>query len=482
MISKKVFFLGVMTAGIIGSLLSLLVVFTFVDLSSSGYDSIDARQKSLLTSQNLDSSYKVPDRFNFLDAAESVLPGVVHIRTSYGDQGGGLVEDFFHDFNIRKMPSQSSGSGVIISDDGYIATNHHVIEKASRIEVTLSDNRSYQAKLVGSDPTTDLALLKIDDTHLPFVKYGNSDDIRLGEWVLAIGNPFNLNSTVTAGIISAKARNIGILRRQNNLQIESFIQTDAVVNPGNSGGALVNLDGDLIGINTAIATNTGQYAGYSFAIPVTLVTKVMDDLLKYGKVQRGLLGIYIGDVNAQVAKNQNLDVFQGVFITEVHPNSAAEEAGLLDGDVITGINGRIVSNVSELQELVARKRPGDTISVDYRRNGTEDQTLAILKGTDGTRQLVIRDYPMEYDGAVFRNLTEKELATLKVKGGVLIEAIEEGPWSRSEAKPGFVITHVDKVAIMDMREFSMALENKNGALLIEGLDLNGDAIAFAVNK
>ncbi len=291
---RTLLILLVICSAFIGAIVGALLTIRYLG-DQPTYNSIEQRQKLKAVNFLSDSINRFSSAVNFEFAAKAVTPAVVHIRTVFGLGG----------FSLNALDSytnphaQSSGSGVIISDDGYIVTNHHVIEDATSIEVVMNNNQRYFAKLIGKDPSTDLALLKIKAHDLPFVKYGNSDALTLGEWVLAIGNPFDLNSTVTAGIISARARNIGILRDKNNLQIESFIQTDAAVNPGNSGGALVNLRGELIGINSAIATSTGAYAGYSFAIPVSLVKKIMDDLLEYGEVQRGLLGIQIDDVDAQ---------------------------------------------------------------------------------------------------------------------------------------------------------------------------------------
>ena len=289
---RSLILLLVFCSACIGAVMGTLITIRYVSAPAT-YNSIEERQNIKLVNREVsDSSIKIPASLNFEFAAKAVTPAVVHIRTSYG-----TGEFSLNPLNSYLNPqAHSSGSGVVISDDGYIVTNYHVIEDASNIEVVMNNNQRFYAKLIGKDPGTDLALLKVKATHLPFLKYGNSDAIAPGEWVLAIGNPFDLNSTVTAGIVSAKARNIGILHDRNNLQVESFIQTDAAVNPGNSGGALVNLKGELIGINSAIATSTGSYSGYSFAIPVSLVKKIMDDLLEFGEVQRGLLGVQIVDV------------------------------------------------------------------------------------------------------------------------------------------------------------------------------------------
>ncbi len=437
------------------------------------YNSISERQDIQFANYSPDSNYIVPEGLNFVHAAEQVINGVVHIRSRYS-----ATNDVFQSF--RGRPSQSTGSGVIISQDGYIVTNNHVIEDASDVEVILHDNRSYPAKIIGTDPSTDLALLKINERNLNFINYGNSDKVRLGEWVLAVGNPFNLTSTVTAGIVSAKARNIGILRNNNGLEIESFIQTDAAVNPGNSGGALVNLNGELIGVNTAIATQTGSYQGYSFAVPVSLVRKIMDDLLEFGEVQRGLLGIRIGDVNARLAEQEGLDVVKGVYVAAVNENSAAEEAGIKLGDVITKIGDIEVDNVAELQEIVARNRPGDEVRVTFNRNGKVKEVDAVLRNTSGSTELVARSTSDDFEGASFRDLTSREKRELEITGGAKITEIGEGKWSQSGIKEGFVITAIDKVSVDTAEDVARILQNKGGGVLIEGIYENGDQALYAM--
>jgi len=385
--TKRQFILTVIIASLFGGLVAYAIVMNTLE-ENSNYNTVSTNQsiseKQQVSFANLPSNinYEVPEGLNFIESAAQVVGGVVHIRAL--SDGSNNVQSIL---SPRGNPGLSSGSGVIISPDGFIVTNNHVVDNASEIEVILYDNRSYEAEIIGTDPSTDLALIKVDERNLDFIKYGNSDDVKIGQWVLAVGNPFNLTSTVTAGIVSAKARNIGILRVENSLQIESFIQTDAAVNPGNSGGALVNLYGQLIGVNTAIATQTGSYSGYSFAIPVTLVKKVMDDLLEFGKVQRGLLGIRIADVNARLAEIEDLSVVKGVYVSQVNSNSAAEQAGIEPGDVIIKIDEVSVNNVAELQEIVARNRPGDKVTVHFIRNGKEKQTGAVLRNVDGNTTL-----------------------------------------------------------------------------------------------
>lgn len=314
----------------------------------------------------------LPVPIDFVSASAKVTPAVVNITTK--SAGGYDV---------------AGGSGVIIASDGYIITNNHVIEEGSSIEVTLNNKRTYQAKLIGSDPFTDLALIKIKASGLSVLEYGNSDRVQVGEWVMAVGNPFNLASTVTAGIVSAKGRNIHIL--QGTYSIETFIQTDAVVNPGNSGGALVNARGDLIGINTAIISESGGYQGYSFAIPSNLVEKIVRDLKEYGVVQRAILGVAIADVDDKIAEDLDLPAIEGVFIRDVNPNSSAEDAGLRPSDVVIGVNGVKTSSVPELQEQIARYRPGDAVTLDViRKNRKFRKYDVVLKNLHNTTSMVRR--------------------------------------------------------------------------------------------
>lgn len=328
--------------------------------------------------------------FDFTQAAEKTMPAVVHItakqsettankskkRSSPFDLFGGDLDFFFG----PQGPKQGTGSGVIIDATGYIVTNNHVVDFADEITVTTYDKRKFKAELVGKDPTTDLAVIKIEGSDLQSLRYGNSDNVKVGEWVLAVGNPFNLTSTVTAGIVSAKGRSIDIL--QERAAIESFIQTDAAVNPGNSGGALVDQDGNLIGINTAIASSTGSFAGYSFAIPAQIVEKVVKDLVEFGSAQRGFLGINIQNLDSELAEELDVDISEGVHIVGVEAASAASEAGIEDGDVITAVNGKEVKSAPELQELVGRKRPGDEVELTVMRGRRVKVVTVRLKGSD----------------------------------------------------------------------------------------------------
>jgi Do/DeqQ family serine protease len=481
---KKQFFLGIFMAAILGGIVAVSVVELLQD-ERPVIPAFQNGQNVQLSKYLADSNFIVPDGINFVYAAEKVKPGVVFIRAIYNGSGGGSalsnpLEDLYNDYfgererRERRGPSRSSGSGVIISADGYIVTNNHVIEDADKVEVTLDDNRMYNAEVIGVDPTTDLALIKVEGGDLPFVDFGDSDDVKIGEWVLAIGNPFGtLTSTVTAGIISAKARNINILQDRNNRQIEAFIQTDAAVNQGNSGGALVNLKGELVGINTAIATPTGSYAGYSFAVPVSLVRKVMNDLIEFGAVQRALLGVSIRNVDARLADREGLDIVEGVYIEGVATESAASEAGMEPGDVILEIDGKRVSNVAELQELVARNRPGDQVSVTYWRDGELNNVNTTLKNTMGNTEIVKKQEEVKLEGAVFVTPAEELQQELNINGGAQIVDLGEGKWVDAGLKEGFIITAIDKEKIDSAERLQEVMANKSGGILIEGISPDG---------
>jgi serine protease Do len=415
---------------------------------------------------------------DFTIAAEGTVPTVVHVTTTYARQQG-YNSQFFDPFNFfwgnptpQQMPQQqSTGSGVIISADGYIVTNNHVVENAEMVSVTLDDKSTYTAKVVGVDPSTDLALLKIEAKDLAFSTYGNSDDVKVGEWVLAVGNPFNLTSTVTAGIVSAKARNIHILPDQK-FPIESFIQTDAAVNPGNSGGALVNTRGELIGINAAIASNTGSYSGYSFAIPVNIVKKVVDDLVEFGTVQRGFIGVSIREVDAALAKEKELKTLNGVYVNGLTDGGAAEDAGIKEGDIITSINGVNIKTSPELQEQVGRYRPGDKIDVAVIRNNTTKTIPVILRNKEGNTK-VTRNETISLLGATLEMAPENELSKLGVRNGVKVKELQTGKLKAAGLREGFIITSIDNMEVKSAGEVTEYLSSKRGGVLIEGVYPNG---------
>ena len=477
--NKRQLMFGVLLASLLGGVIAI-GGYKLFEKDKPSFIQVPQNSNIQFSNYLNDSSFVVPEGLNFVYAAEHVTPRVVHIKSTqaasarnnpYRSPFDDMFRDFFGDPRDNRgqqyPPQQSSGSGVIISDNGYIVTNNHVIANSDEIEVTLSDNRTYIATLVGTDRNTDIAVIKIDEEELPFVSFGNSDKVRVGEWVLAVGNPYELTSTVTAGIISAKGRNIGILRERYG--IESFIQTDAAVNPGNSGGALVNLRGELIGINTAIASTTGAYAGYSFAVPVSLVKKVVEDLMEYGVVQRAVLGISIVNVN-NPRLDVDIDELTGVYVDSVYEHSAAEEAGLKKGDVITAINRTDVPTVAELQDLVARNRPGDKIEVTFKRNGKTKTVFAKLKNIDNEIKIVKKNDAYAIEGATFRNATEEELKNYNAEGGVIVENIGSGKWKDVGIKNGFLITSIKDRPVREVNELKALLRNLkgDGGILIKG--------------
>lgn len=396
---------------------------------------------------------------DFTSAAREVTPAVVNIRATTEN-----------DFDLWGGYTGSTGSGVIISPDGYIVTNNHVVEDSDDLEITLFDKRKMEAKVIGTDPSTDLALIKIEDEkNFPYLQMGNSDSLLVGEWVLAVGNPFNLESTVTAGIISAKGRNINIL--EDDYSIESFIQTDAAVNPGNSGGALVNTNGELVGINTAIITRSGKYEGYSFAIPVNLAQKIIRDLKDFGVVQRGFLGIFPEEITEEIAETLGLTTLDGAYVARINENSAAADAGLEPEDVIVSVNGTHVKTVPELQELVARFRPGNTISVEYIRNGKKRKADVTLKNKSNTTSLIgARDDDMLLKlGFELRELTDREKKKLKIGSGVYVVSILRGsPIEKTQMDPGYVITKVNDKRVGSVDEIITEFKNTKGKVMLEG--------------
>jgi Do/DeqQ family serine protease len=414
-------------------------------------------------------------------AAEIAVHGVVHIKTQSmrgGWSSGNPLLDFF---GYRQEPqlARGFGSGVILTADGFIVTNNHVIEGAQKIGVVLNDNREFEARLVGSDPSSDLAVLKIEAENLPWLRWGDSDALRLGEWVLAVGNPFNLTSTVTAGIVSAKARNIGINAAEYS--IESFIQTDAAVNPGNSGGALVNQRGELVGINTAIASRTGSFAGYSFAVPITIVRKVVEDLKEFGEVQRALLGVVISTVNADLAREYKLDKIEGVYVSDVAENGAAKQAGIKAGDVITAVGNRKVNTTAELQEAVSQYRPGDDVKITVKRNNSEKQFTVTLRNKLGDTG-IIRTGNLIL-GAELETISDRDKQRLGVNRGLRIVKIGSGKLKEAGVSEGFIITDVNKRPVYEVNEFRRIITGARGGILIEGVYPNGETAyyVFGVN-
>lgn len=419
---------------------------------------------------------------DFSPAAEAALPSVVHVKTL--TQGKTVMAQdpfgFWGPQQYRTPDQMGAGSGVIISEDGYIVTNNHVVQGADKVQVTFNDRNTQIAKVVGSDAATDLAVLKIEGNNFPYVTLGNSDQVKLGQWVLAIGYPLNLDATVTAGIVSAKSRSIGINQRNadRGAAIESFIQTDAAVNPGNSGGALINTQGQLIGINSAIASPTGTYAGYSYAIPSNLVQKVATDIIQYGKVKRGFLGaelLDLNNINPQQAEQLGIssDDFQnskGVYINKVMPGSGAEKAGLKKGDYITGINGADVRSAPQLIELVARYHPGDKIAVDYHRSNKAATAEVTLQGLDEPSLAANNSESGTLFGSTLQTLSKAEADKLGIEGGVQVKKLGENALLKASGiRQGFVITSINDEQVDEVKDIERMLRTARGTIQIGGL-------------
>lgn len=463
-------------AAILGSLCTLGVVeFSRKDIVTLGYTNQPPVSQVAYTTDK--EGHTIP--LDFTAIAAQVTPAVVHIKsTQNGRTQEGRGTDPFRDFfgpRYQPGPSQSSGSGVIIAENGYIVTNNHVVQDAEVVEVTLSNNREYKAEVIGTDPDTDIALIKINLTGLKYLPFVDSDQSRVGEWVLAVGNPFNLNSTVTAGIISAKGRNINIINtssEEGRTAIESFIQTDAAINPGNSGGALVNMTGGLLGINTAIASPTGSYSGYGFAVPSNIVNKVVEDLIKYGVVQRGWLGVSIGSVTSSLAKEQSLEVDEGAYVSGFAENgkSSAKEAGIKEGDVIVKIDDTPITSSPELIEHVGRHRPGDKLMITVNRKGKEITYPVVLKTRDGGVNTVKAEERKGYAalGVELEDLDAKDLKRLDLVNGIKVKELGSGKLARNtEIREGFIITKVNDQPIKSVKEFDAILKTKKvGDLII----------------
>ena len=426
---------------------------------------------------------------DFTYAADKSVNAVVHVMTTYEVQQSQMsdpfLEYFFGERNFQQAPQkrQASGSGVILSKDGYIVTNNHVVDGAAQVNVVLNDKRQFKAQIVGTDPTTDLALLKVDADDLPTLPIGNSDNLKVGEWVLAVGNPFNLTSTVTAGIVSAKARNINIL--SGDMKIESFIQTDAAVNPGNSGGALVNTRGELVGINAAIASQTGSYTGYAFAIPTSIMSKVVADLKEYGTVQRALLGVQIRDIDADFAKEKNLETMEGAYVASVGSQSAASDAGIKEGDIITHVSGNKVKTVSELQEKISRFRPGDKVQITLLRNGKQETVSVTLKNMMGNTN-VVKNYDTKQLGATLTPLTDKQKSNLGINYGLQVTSVEKGGRFQQAGIPkGYIILRINNQKVTSTTDVESIISTLKGeqekALFISGILPNGKVVYYAVD-
>ena len=421
---------------------------------------------------------------DFVAAAERTVEAVVHVKTT-----AERVQNYYNPFNDlffgrpstpEKFEVEGSGSGVILTEDGYIVTNNHVIKGAKTIVVTTSNNDEYEAELIGADPTTDIALLKIEGIELTKVSVANSDEVRLGQWVLAVGNPFNLTSTVTAGIISAKGRDINIIDEQS--AIESFLQTDAAVNPGNSGGALVNTAGELVGINTAISSRSGSFEGYSFAVPANLMLKVVNDLKEYGRVQRAFIGINYNEVTAALSEELNLEVNKGVYVANVISEGAADDAGITKGDVIINVNGKSIVSGADLTEALGQRRPGEKLSVVVNRSGKNKAFEVVLKNKLGTTEMLTKEEELLRNfGAELEELSSTDKRRLGLRYGIKVSKILGGRFQKAGIPKDFIIVKLNNVYVENVESFERLVRqfNPGDGVLIQGFEPNGKANYYA---
>lgn len=476
---------SLLLAAVLGSVITIVATQWLVEDQQSGVkiEHITGAPASQVAYTVNDLGQVVP--LDFTGTAEKVTKAVVHIRSIQEKSArvNPQIPEAFRPFfegPESQGPSQSTGSGVIINKDGYIVTNNHVVDNADMVRVTLYDNREVNAEVIGTDPDTDLAVIKINEKDLPYLSFVNSDDSKVGQWVLAVGNPFNLNSTVTAGIISAKGRNINIINSGNsgangqrpaNTAIESFIQTDAAINPGNSGGALVDINGGLLGINTAIASPTGSYSGYGFAVPSNIVSKITEDLISFGTVQRGWLGIEIRNVSSDLVKENDLAVNEGAFVAgfgDAADKSAAKAAGIKEGDVVVKLDDTNIKSSSALIEYVGRKRPGDKISVTVNREGKTVVIPVTLKSREG-KTAISREEKAEAAslGWELEEVDTKVLKRMDLSGGVKVSSITNGKIKRyTDIREGFIITHIDDVAVKSAKDVNEILKKKKAGDLI----------------
>jgi len=477
---KGKYLLGALSMAILGAAIALFAYTKIIDKPSpviaKDTSTVEVRDaKAYLTALEAQEG-----QIDFTYAAEQTVHAVVHVHTksTMGAQADNPILEWFYGDKYSKPREVSGyGSGVIISPDGYIITNNHVIENADAVDVILNDKRTFTAKVVGRDPSTDIALLKIKAENLPTIKYGDSDALKLGEWVLAVGNPFNLTSTVTAGIVSAKGRSLGLL--DDAYKIESFIQTDAALNMGNSGGALVNTKGLLVGITSAIISPSGAYAGNSFAIPVSIVKKVVDDLREFGEVQRAIMGVNIREITSDDMEKLNLKEVKGVLITNIVADGAAEGGGLKENDVITRFDGVDVNSPSELQVQVGKHRPGDKGTVTYLRKGKEMTSTVTLKNVAGTVSVVTAGMNGEnVFGARLGALSSSEKKELDVDYGVKVLDVTDGKFRDLGIKKGYVILSVNNKKVKSAADVRQFTNNENALKSIGGIQTDGTVFSY----
>ena len=484
---KGKYLLGGLIMALLGATIALFaynrIVVKPTYVISKDSSTVDAQNaKAYLTSLQTQEG-----QIDFTYAAEQTVHAVVHVHTKtlMSSQSENPILDWFYGDRNSSKPQIANGygSGVIISADGYIITNNHVVENAESVDITLNDKRTFTAKVVGRDPGSDIALLKIKADNLPYIKYGDSEALRLGEWVLAVGNPFNLTSTVTAGIVSAKGRSLNL--NEGNYKIESFIQTDAALNMGNSGGALVNTKGLLVGITSAIYSPNGAYSGNSFAIPVTIVKKVVNDLKEFGEVQRAIIGVNITDIDAELAAKQNLPEVKGALITRIIPGGSASEAGMKENDVIVKFDGQSVNTVSELQEQVGKHRPGDKATVTYLRNGKESTIPITLKNVAGNTKVVtaqMEDAEDEVLGAKLESLNSSEMNSMNLDYGVKVTEVNKGKFKDFGISPGYIILSINGKKVKTPGDVRQLTSNGLKLKSIQGIFPDGTEFNYTYGK
>jgi serine protease Do len=477
---KIKYLLGALIMALIGAAIALFAYTKIMDRPAVGALKDSSTVELAKAKAYLTSLQSQEGQVDFTYAAEETVHAVVHVHVKMaGSPDNPLMDWFYGDRNSKRPEVSGYGSGVIISSDGYIITNNHVVENAESVEVTLNDKRTFTADVVGRDEATDIALIKIKADNLPLIKYGDSEELKLGEWVLAVGNPFNLTSTVTAGIVSAKGRSLPGLS-EGSSPIESFIQTDAALNMGNSGGALVNTKGLLVGITSAIFSPTGAYAGNSFAIPVTIVKKVVEDLKEFGHVQRALIGVNIQDIDYALAEKLKLNAVRGILITRVIDQGSAKEAGLKENDVILKFDGRDVNTVSELQEQVGKHRPGDKGTVTYFRNGKETTVPIVLKNSSGNTKTITAASIEENEvfGATLEPLSADEMGSLKINYGVRVADINEGKFKEIGMSKGYIILAVNGKKVRSAADVKDATNNEKTLKTISGIQTDGTMLNY----
>jgi Do/DeqQ family serine protease len=453
-------------------------IFVYPRINTIAKQSLNDQKKDPLESTSpvvLTKSQSPAEPVDFTYAAEQTVHGVVHVRVrstlTVNDESENPFFQFFNGNNFGQPRRVTGfGSGVIISPDGYIVTNNHVIDGADSIQVTLNNNKSYTAKIIGRDPNSDIALIKINAENLPAIKFGDSDNLKVGEWVLAVGNPFNLTSTVTAGIVSAKGRSLDI---DGGYKLESFIQTDAALNMGNSGGALVNTKGELVGITSAIISPTGAYAGNSFAIPINIVKKTVEDLRQFGRAQRPIMGISIREVDSDLASKENLKDVNGVYVASVTPGGAADEAGITAKDVITKIDDKTIETPAELQETVAEHHPGDKVEVTYVRNGKEETASVELKNVDGTTAIVRENTGETVFGSKLEPITSRDKEKYSIESGTKVASVGEGKLRDLGIKEGTIISEINGKKVNNASEVRDATSDGEFLSSIDGIQPNG---------